>query len=170
VSQLNLRQFSIGPVTPEKIDKLCRAIEYHVNFLAARAGTQYGKQSTDNPNTPTPNASLQLSPPPVAAAQILFVSPNWQVILTSFQDIQPASAAQMSQQSATPGNNHIRTPLAHWVQVSTKQDFSTILQDFGKGYSHVIPYTNANGSLWWRWRSSYDGLNFNGWSPSQTHG
>lgn len=69
--------------------------------------------------------------------------------------------------SPSVSGNQSRTPLYHEVHYSPVQDFSRNLTKLPKGHQVYWPVVEAAGSrLFFRYRSSSDGINWNDWTLS----
>lgn len=132
-----------------ELDTFARDVHGRLNLLEAKTGLQAVGLSKQAPVTAKP-AKAQLA---VSATNS---SGLFKVGITLPEFTSPAVTGNPS-----------RVPLYHQVQYSPAQDFSAKVTQLPKGHQVYWPVFEAPGSrLFFRMRSSFDGINWNDWTQS----
>lgn len=103
-------------------------------------------------------------PSPASLAVIATTGVGFKVQITNPQQVQPASM-QLARAKILSGANAPLTPILHNLQSASDTNFDSAsgLIDHGISNQTVWTIPMAGVTLYWRWRSSYDGQNWNPW-------
>ncbi len=117
-------------------------------------------------NIGPPKTSVEQTPPQ-ATFTVSFVNPSWDIQITNPQYVALQSSQQLSQ-AALQDRNRRFAGIVHQLQWFTDATFSGANDSNKFPTSAQTHYTPVKPSTtFWRIRSSFDGFNFNDWSPAK---
>jgi len=150
----------------EQQSQAWKELSRHVDVLLARTGGPV-PVFNDAPN-PSPASGLRrisALTPPAALFTVSGFDGKFVIQILNPQGILPESVALQSAQ-ARGAVNASQAPLLHNLQSASDLNFdnaSTEFTDYGISPQLGYMFQNANATLFWRLRSSYDGQNWNAW-------
>ena len=136
------------------------AIDTQLDFLLSQVGTK-SLQFTD---TPAPLPSTGKTPPQPCVFSVVGTNGSFVIQITNPQNVLPQSTGIASAQ-VTQGTNAGTVTILHELQSCSTLAFNAAggLRDYGVGAQLAYEFQNANVTLFWRIRDSYDGVNWNTW-------
>ncbi len=143
---------------PEDMRRLLVGVAHKLAFYDGRLGLFDGFQ--DDPTTTT----QAKAPPPVASFTVNGVDGKFEIQITLPQDVQQPTVT-LYQASFGADVNRLRAPMLHQIQSATSVlfDAASKVTTYGPTPETSLSITNPNMTLFWRLRSSYDGVNWNTW-------
>jgi len=143
---------------PEDMRRLLVGVAHKLALYDGRLGILDGFQ--DDPTT----AVQAKAPPPPASFTVNGVDGKFEIQITLPQDVQQ-STVTLYQASFGSDMNRLRAPILHQIQSATSVlfDAASKVTTYGPTPETSLSITNPNVTLFWRLRSSYDGVNWNAW-------
>ncbi|HEV2992119.1 MAG TPA: hypothetical protein VG759_27025 [Candidatus Angelobacter sp.] len=143
---------------PEDMRRLLVGMAHKLALYDGRLGIFDGFQ--DDPT----NAPQAKAAPPPASFNVAGVDGKFEIQITLPQDVQPPTVT-LYQASLGTDMNRLRAPILHQIQSATSVlfDAASKVTTYGPTPETSLSITNPNVTLFWRLRSSYDGVNWNGW-------
>lgn len=143
---------------PEDMRRLLVGVAHKLALYDGRLGIFDGFQ--DDPTTVTQTKG----PPPPASFTVNGVDGKFEIQITLPQDVQQ-STVTLFQASFSSDVNRLRALIVHQIQSATSVlfDAASKVTTYGPTPETSLSITNPNVTLFWRLRSSYDGVNWNAW-------
>lgn len=166
----SLDGISISAAVRNQADQIRWMRSVNANILRFRRLTGDSLEMIDDPTLSTTATRT----PPQAGISVAGIDGSFEITLTLPQDVQPLSVT-LFQGSITGDSNQLGAPMLHQLQSATNVNF-----DAAAGVVTYGPFSDLfykiqapNTTLFWRVRSSFDGINWNEWliySSPQTCG
>src|SRR5437016_2941813 len=143
---------------PEDMRRLLVGVAHKLALYDGRLGIFDGFQ--DDPN----NVPQAKAAPPPAGFTVIGVDGKFEIQIALPQDVQ-APTVTLYRASFGADMNRLRAPIVHQIQSATSVlfDAASKVTTYGPTPETSLSITNPNVTLFWRLRSSYDGVNWNAW-------
>jgi hypothetical protein len=143
---------------PEDMRRLLHGVAHKLALYDGKLGIFDGFQ-----DDPTQSPEVK-APPPPSGLTVKGVDGKFEVQITLPQDTQPQTVT-LYQASFGFDLNRRRAPIVHQIQSATGVlfDAASNVTTYGPTPETSLEVTNPNVTLFWRLRSSYDGVNWNDW-------
>ena len=151
---------------PAEQSQAWKELARHMDILLARTGGPVpGFTDAANPNPASGLRRVPALAPPAALLNVSGFDGKFVIQIANPQSILPESVAIQSAQARGAVNAN-QAPLLHNLQSASDINFdnsSAQFTDYGSSSQLGYMFQNANQTLFWRLRSSYDGQNWNAW-------
>lgn len=137
------------------------AIDTQLDFLLSQVGNK-SLAFIDTPSTPS--ATTKPAVPGPCVFSVIGTNGSFIISITNPQNVLPQSTGIASAQ-VNLGTNAGQVTILHELQSCSTLNFDHAggVQDYGVGAQLGYEFQNANVTLFWRIRDSYDGVNWNSW-------